>query len=816
MTFTVKPRCVLHVINKHNELYICPDRRESIAFSLGEAIPTVNSTMHEQSDNTSQSEKWLAQGGTAAEGMIYGPPSKAISWGKAGCPLLPRSYRAKYGHREAPSRLIKTKQSTAIAIAELDGDFLFRFGLAKLSLIGVNAMRNRIYRLSVPTGLTAIPAGVPLRWIMELPIRNRTRNAIFRIVRLKGTYEAIETPISCEEFFGMQSVGKLTVVDLLAVMESVEANDAESDNSLGIEKTLTANPVAIGNASSVTTPPSPILDHQLRDFAGWALAETNAHTFGDAVSEVLLSSRASKEWEKISRLNLHQISEPTRDPYRVLNSWVENLPVRETCVVRDRIGRFDDKRTLQELAEDLGTSRERIRQIEKGTLAKLHDFVWDSHDSKPIRWRIESIRNRLGVAAPIADVESMFSSEDRTTEYWVLLLEIAGPYDVNNGWVVLRSASANDPTRVICSTADEFGRIERDLVEERLSVWGLERSLHLEWLKANSRVRDFNGQIVLWGRNIGDRLAFALSDLVNPATVETLMGYIQEEKSRNSAVSVLVSDPRFVKVSPTSWALSSWNLPKYSGIAMSVSEILQHRDLPMPVDEVVSRVEETFGVPANSVRTCCQAPMFIIENGLIRLRADGEPYVYSADTLKSSQGIFALATHRVAIMLEIDRQILRGSGRAIGDAAGALLGLNPDERMVFHTEDGDSVSVTFPGTSISGPSLGSVRSIAERASAGIGHYLTLILDKSDMSAIAVVTNISEYKASWQLVERLTGKDAGSRMDGLALALQCPVSAVRPVLRSRGDDIVADALPAISASSRLEAALSDLEAQVLSM
>ena len=772
--------------------------------------------MYVPTDDTSHSEKWLAQGGIATDGMIFGPPSKAIPWGKAGCPLLPRSYRAKYGLQEAPSRLIKTQHTTGIPIAELDAGFLIRFGLAKVSLNGVYAMRNRIHRLSVPKGQTAIPAGVPLRWIMELPIRNRTRNAIRRIARLKGTYEGLETPISCEEFSRMQSIGKLTVVDLLCVMESAESNDADSDQHSGVENTVSANTLALGKATAETTPALLIFERQLRDFAGWALSETNAHTFGDAVSEVLSRSRTSKEWEKIASLNLQQFTEPTSHPYGVLDTWVENLPEREKSIVRGRIARFNDRRTLKELAEDLGTSRERIRQIEKGTLAKLHDFVWDSHDAKPIRWRIESIRNRLGVAAPIADVESMFSSEDRTTEYWVLLLEIAGPYDVNNGWVVLRSASANDPTRVICSTADEFGRIERDLVEERLSVWGLERSLHLEWLKANSRVRDFNGQIVLWGRNIGDRLAFALSDLGNPATVEILMGYIQEEKSRYSAVSVLVSDPRFVKVGPTSWALSSWNLPKYSGIAMSVSEILQQRDLPMPVDEVVSRVEETFGVPANSVRTCCQAPMFIIENGLIRLRADGEPYVYSADTLKSSQGIFALATHRVAIMLEIDGQLLRGSGRATGDAVGALLGLNPDERMVFRTRDGDSVTVTFPGTSISGPSLGSVRSIAERASAGIGHYLTLILDKSDMSAIAVVTNISEYEASWQLVERLSGIDAGSRMDGLALALQCPVSAVRPVLRSRGDDIVADALPAISASSRLETALSDLEAQVLSM
>ena len=315
------------------------------------------------------------------------------------------------------------------------GSSLSRFGLEKLSLIGVNAMRNRIHRLSVPKLQTAIPAGVPLRWIMELPIRNRTRNAILRIVRLKQTYEGLETPISCEEFFGMQSVGKLTVVDLLAVIESAEDLDTDSDNSQGIDKTQTANSVVTGNAPCVTTPASPILDHKLGDFAGWALAETNADTFGDAVSEVLLRSRASKEWEKISRLNLHQVSEPTHHPYRVLDTWVENLAVRETCVVRDRIARVDARRTLLELAQDLGTSRERIRQIEQMTLAKFHDFVWESQEAKPIRWRIETIRLKLGVAIPLADVKTIFSSGDTTTEYWVLLLEVAGPYDARNGWV---------------------------------------------------------------------------------------------------------------------------------------------------------------------------------------------------------------------------------------------------------------------------------------------------------------------------------------------------------------------------------------------
>ena len=662
--------------------------------------------MSEPSNNTSQSEKWLAHGGVAANGIVYGPPSDATPWGKAGCPILPRSYRAKFGLRKAPPRLIKANRSTAISYAELDASFLFRNGMAKLSLNGIYAMRNRIHRLSVPNDQTAIPAGVPLRWIMELPVRIRTRNAIQRIARLKGMEEGLEESLSCEEFFSLRSVGKLTVVDLLCVIESAESDSAATDNRIEIEKTMAADSVVIGNAANATSPSSQIVDHQLKDFAGWALAETSACTFGDAASEVLLGSRACKEWDKISRLKLHEISEPTCDAYRALNAWVENLPVRETCVVRDRIGRFDDKRTLQELAEDLGTSRERIRQIEKMTLAKFKDYVLESEEAKSIRWRVETIRLKLGVATPVADVKSMFSSEDRTTKYWTLLLEVAGPYDVRNGWIVLRSAAANDPTREICATADEFGRIERGPVEGRLSGWGLERSFHTKWLVTNSRIREFNGQLILWGRNIRDRFAFALSDIGHPATVEILIDYVMEEKSKVSVVAALASDPRFVKVGPTRWALVSWNLPKYSGIAMSLSEILQQQGRPIPVDEAVSYMAETFGVPANSVRTCCQAPMFIIENGLIRLRSADEPYVYSADTLRSSTGIFALANHRIAILLEIDGQLLRGSGRATGDAVGALLGLNLNERLDFRTKDGDSVTVTFPGTSISGPSLG--------------------------------------------------------------------------------------------------------------
>ena len=53
-------------------------------------------------------------------------------------------------------------------------------------------------------------------------------------------------------------------------------------------------------------------------------------------------------------------------------SMLEGLPAREREVIRLRFGLDDGRqRTLDEIGREFGLSRERIRQIEKVTMAKL-------------------------------------------------------------------------------------------------------------------------------------------------------------------------------------------------------------------------------------------------------------------------------------------------------------------------------------------------------------------------------------------------------------------------------------------------------------
>ena len=158
--------------------------------------------------------------------------------------------------------------------------------------------------------------------------------------------------------------------------------------------------------------------------------------------------------------------------------------------------------------------------------------------------------------------------------------------------------------------------------------------------------------------------------------------------------------------------------------------------------------------------------------------------------------------------------MLRGSGRSVPIAFGAILGIPLDGSISFSSEEGVSITVSYPATSFLGPTLSSARSLAESLGANLGDHLTIILDRSNMSATGTVTRTNEHSPSWEVVARLTGIEATSQMNGLAHALDCRGDEVRAVLKSRGDGVVAQAIPDEgSAAIGLDDALGRLQAQL---
>ena len=396
-----------------------------------------------------------------------------------------------------------------------------------------------------------------------------------------------------------------------------------------------------------------------------------------------------------------------------------------------------------------------------------------------------------------------------------LVLELAGPYQrEDDGWLICRTTKGEDPTPEILAQVDEVGRIDHQLAHTKLREWGLEDSLRTAWLLRHPSIRQFNGQLVRWGSSIPDRLAFALADIGQPATLGYLMNYVGEETSRNSAVNALGGDPRLIKATPNEWGLASWGLPEYTGTAHSIRQLLEEEGGHCTIDQMILKMNQTFNVSESTTRVYCYAPMFVCDGQRIRLRTqEDEPLRCDPASIEKTLGVFDLGHGRLARVLEVDENTLRGSGTMLTEAAGAILQVQVNDYLTFSDESGANVSVTFPETSIIGPSLGSVRNTAIRLRARIGDYLTLVFDRANMSFEAEFTDPTACGRSWEAVGRLTGIGASIDLGSLAKALHCADSEVRALLRQRGDTQVLECLPHSQPSSRLDDALATLEAQV---
>ena len=832
--------------------------------------------------------EWLLRGATTYDGIAYGPPSSAKAWGTAGCPLISRVYRLRYGQQSAPLPLRIALKESDLLVADLHSDVLRQFDPGTLSDALLKSIRDLIYRFPISTNDVALPPGISISWVTALPINNRLRN---RLRRFPWPHDWItQEPIWCSQLLTIRGLGKSSLNELLCVLESAElgVEEVEEEGALPVaemtarilgrvqlgraarnvssqthvreqdgkkhDRTKTRGKVLSGQQDVLGSTYNPsfqkavneavrqtilagllrlesldnlhtIVDEEsevvcsvsalgdlLREFITWAIAETDAQTIGEAISQSMSKTEPPKAWQAIAELNLNQAGYRPEHPYAILESWANQLPEREKFVFSTRIARLGGIPTLQNLGDYFGISRERVRQLEKRVRRKL-SIMLKRESTLPIRWRAKTVRQRIGVAVPLASVESLLSSLDREEDFRGIVLELAGPYKHIEGWLVLKSALSSDPTPRIRDMADEIGFINNQLAAERLKEWGLDTALHDDWLMRDGKIRKLNGRLIRWDGSIGDKLVIALTDLGRPASIEALLENIQENRAKTSAANALSIDPRAVRISRKEWALASWGLSKYSSIAMSIRHVLKSQGHPTSVEDVVTRLMKDLGLRENSIRAYCQAPMFILENGAIRLRRDDEPYMYDNVSLQNATGVFALSSNRVSLLFEVDGELLRGRGRSLAPAAGFLLGVALNRPSTFNDQDGLSVTLTFPETSISGPSVGSLRPLAEASGARLGDLLTLTFDKSDKSVTAVATDLAQYESGWQLVSRLTGIDANEGLEGLASALQCGKGEVRAMLAKRGDEVVKDALPNRPVSFELDQALASLEAQL---
>ena len=769
------------------------------------------------------SADWLADGGAAGNGVTYGKPQSARAWGTVGCPILPKVVREARGGQKLPEALTQIL-GVASTCDALDSNFLERSGVNSLTDTQKSVFREFLYTLELDQHAVVIPAGIPLDYMRKLPISGRTRGAVNRAFLARKSETFLIAPFFLHQFLALHSVGPMTYIDLACVMESVEVDSQGSERAcqlngteyLSIGQIPMSGPYFEGTvnqaALEIIQESSP-LTAGMHQFAKWALAETQATTLGDALAEILIRPTGTRAWASVASIRLAELISPPAHPYEIMDSWSMTQELRSRTVFWARVSESIPRATLQELAAEFGVSRERVRQVEVRVRRAFQRFLSED-ESAPIHWRAESVGQILGVAGKLNTVEEKLTSPDHCRDYSKVVLDLAGPYVREKGWYVLESALQDEPTPRILGQVDEAGRIDFELASQCLTEWGLDTVYHHDWLTRNGDIRHFNDQLVHWGTSVNDRLVFALTDLGSPATIDELMRHIGEDRSRLSAVNAAGSDARLVRVSRTHWGLSSWDLPEYAGTAYAMRSLLVEAGGSMSIDEVVLKMSRTFQVSEGTTRTYCQCPMFVTKGNTIRIRTqEDEPYKLNVESIDRATGVFHLGSGRVGLLLKVDHNMLRGSGTMLPRAAGAILQVDVNANLEFSDRLRNVVMVTFPETAFMGPSLGSIRIIAENLSVAEGDILTLALDRSSMSVGAAATKPDGLYPSWETVSRLTGIAGPVNMTKLADSLYCPVGDVRERLKERGDLEVLDALPKPKASHKLADALSMLQSQV---
>jgi DNA-directed RNA polymerase specialized sigma24 family protein len=631
--------------------------------------------------------------------------------------------------------------------------------------------------------------------------------------------------------------------DLLSMLQSLaEESDGEDAERRDTEDArrrsqLATQPHSVPNQTTEPEPspvdliastPSQSEDRllvALRTLSAWGLRIRNLEHLGDlfdlAAGTDPIPRDLSEQWVAFSDLRLSDLADAklvsvTLDD--VAAELLAGLDDQQREVFEQRIVKG---RTLEDIGQQLGVSRERIRQVQQDVerllAARLRDRAF-----LLLLWRAAELYQALGTAAPLDHEET----QQALAEAWEgasfssisvlrpLILRLAGPYKERDGWLLVES-TAPKGAKALRAQCDEFGLLPVFRAHDWLVDNDVRAAFHDAWLERFGGLRREDDTLVAWPRNIVEKCVSLLALRKEPADAKTLVELVGEGHNVRGVQARFFEDDRLMRVNKTHWALRTWGLEEYTGITDEIAQRIEEAGGQINLQVVIQAVAQQFSLKESSVTAYSAAPMFVVEDDIIRLRRDGEP-IEVGERLKEVAGVYRTAENRISLLVVVDREVLRGSGRPLGRAVAVALGVKPSGRRKFQYENGE-LTISWPLTSAFGPSLGSVRALVEQAGAVKGERIRLDFDLDDeqVAAERVPHDLNSVDPT-EALRLLTGIQADVEDGALAVARAIDSSPAncRGVLNERGDKEVLELLPSGDIDPLLESTLSDLATAIL--
>lgn len=410
------------------------------------------------------------------------------------------------------------------------------------------------------------------------------------------------------------------------------------------------------------------------------------------------------------------VPEAVREQVASLNDRITDILTgaeREIQHITDQDERFPvilnrrllDGATLEELGQQFGVTRERVRQLENALLAALADAGPNCeilrtglfHRYAPLAL-ISQLRNDMpglftvpnGMSAPLLNLVSLTGTAGAAVPQ--------AQWSIDGEWFIATGFEDKFAT-VVEQLTDDFGIAP---LSELAATLGIPEEIVREWIAQRTMYKIFEGHLFTKVTSVSDRAVALLAHRGKPMHIDDIAAVITDRNSRGID-GRLALDPRTKRCAPGTWALAQWELEEWTTIADYISRriddaVAQGQDGVL-LDDVIAGAT-AFGVSENSVRTFAAGGEFVVEDGYVRKRSDEEMEPIDA-TPEESRNLY-LRDGQWCLLLTINRDHARGSGSAIPAGIAGMYGLGYGEEKLLPSRLGDQrIAVGRTNTSMS-------------------------------------------------------------------------------------------------------------------
>jgi hypothetical protein len=445
---------------------------------------------------------------------------------------------------------------------------------------------------------------------------------------------------------------------------------------------------------------------------------------------------------------------------------------------------------LHVVADRLGVSSTSVARNLPRALDRVQELLTEPAHQELVEHAAD-LRRAIGPCAPasVADLELCRLGIDPDGQIAEFLLHLAGPYARQRHW--LQTTEGCGGIRAVLAAltpvADrDHAPTTQDLLNT-LTAQGLAAGSAIAFLQEHTDLRCFGDAWVPWPEaGVGNKAQAMMRVLGSPVTVETLDRALRAANTGeiSSLANAISSDERFVRTSRHTWALRGWGLEEYDGVVSAIGQRIDAAGGAAPVAAIVAHILAHHpDVAKSSIRTYLGTLAFVVEKGVARRRTDDDEWPAVAP-LRTARGCYRNGPNEIRLVMPVDHEMLRGSGRPIPQPVAYAAGVKPGQRRTF-TGPGGELTLVWRLSSTTGGSVGSMRTYARAAEAVKGDDLVLILRTDTVSFD--VTRIAGDESAWSRLPKLLGREVvDDTSRELAKSLDCSPEEVDDVLRSRGD------------------------------